>query len=51
MEDEYHDDYEDNYGTHYGDYAGTYAQDVVGYSDDAINDAFDGESDTYWNID
>ena len=45
------DDYEDDYGTHYGEYAGTYAQDVAGYSDDVINDAFDGEADAYWNID
>ena len=27
------------------------AQDVAGYSDDVINDAFDGEPDAYWNID
>ena len=39
------------YGRHYGEYAGTYAQDVAGYSDDVINDAFDGEPDAYWNID
>ena len=39
------------YGRHYGEYAGTYAQDVAGYSDDVINDAFDGEHDAYWNID
>lgn len=39
------------YGKHYGEYAGTYAQDVAGYSDDVINDAFDGEPDAYWNID
>lgn len=42
---------DDDYGTHYGEYAGTYAQDVAGYSDDVINDAFDGEPDAYWNID
>ena len=41
----------DDYGRHYGEYAGTYAQDVAGYSDDVINDAFDGEPDAYWNID
>lgn len=51
MEDEYYEDYEDNYGSHYGEYAGTYAQDVAGYSDDVINDAFDGEPAAYWNID
>lgn len=47
-----HSSYEsDNYGSHYGEYAGSYAQDVMGYSDDVINDAFDGEPDVYWNID
>ena len=51
MEDKYYDDYEDNYGSNYGEYAGTYAQNVAGYSDDVINDAFDGEPDAYWNID
>lgn len=52
MEDDYYyDDYEDNYGSHYGEYSGTYAQDIAGYSDDVINDAFDGEQDAYWNID
>lgn len=44
------DDYNE-YGTHYGEYSGTYAQDVAGYSDDVINDAFDGEPEAYWNID
>ena len=44
-------DYEEEYGSHYGEYAGSYAQDVMGYSDDVINDAFDGEPDAYWNID
>lgn len=39
------------YGTHYGEYAGTYAQDVMGYSDDVINDAFDGDPEAYWDID
>lgn len=42
---------EPQYGSHYGEYAGTYAQDAAGYSDDVINDAFDGEPDAYWNID
>lgn len=46
-------DYEpdNDYGNHYGEFAGSYAQDVMGYSDDAINDAFEGDPDTYWNID
>lgn len=47
----YRNDDEDDYGTHYGKYAGTYAQDVAGYSDDVINDAFEGDPDAYWNID
>ena len=41
----------DDYGSSYGEYAGTYAQDVEGYSDDVIDDAFDGDPDAYWNID
>ncbi len=41
----------DDYGTHYGEFAGSYAQDVMGYSDDVINDAFEGDPDAYWNID
>ena len=32
-------------------YAGTYAQDIAGFSNDVINDTFDGESEAYWNID
>lgn len=43
--------YQDDYGTHYGEFAGSYAQDVMGYSDDVINDAFEGDPDAYWNID
>ena len=35
----------------YGYYAGSYAQDVMGYSDDLIDDAFDGDPEAYWNID
>lgn len=35
----------------YGEYAGSYAQDVMGYDDDAIGDAFEGDPDVYWNID
>ena len=41
----------EKYSSHYGEYSGTYAQDVAGYSDDVINDAFDGDPDAYWNID
>lgn len=46
----YNEEYDD-YGTHYDEYVGTYAQDVEGYSDEVIDDAFDGEPDAYWNID
>lgn len=35
----------------YGKYAGSYAQDHEGYSDDYIDDVFDGFPDAYWNID
>ena len=41
----------DDYGSHYGEFAGSYAQDVMDYSDDVINDAFDGNPEAYWNID
>ncbi len=40
-----------DYSHHYGEYAGSYAQDVMEYSDEMINDAFDGDPDAYWNID
>lgn len=46
----YHYD-EEPYGTHFGEFEGSYAQDVMGYSDDLINDAFEGDPDNYWNID
>lgn len=35
----------------YNEYSGTYAQDIEGYSDQIINEAFDGEPEAYWNID
>lgn len=35
----------------YERYNGTYAQDVAGFSDQDIDDAFDGEPEAYWNID
>lgn len=48
-----YEDYEDEtvYERHYGRYEGSYAQDVEGYDDDTIDDAFDGDPDAYWNID
>ena len=51
FDDDIYDGYDDSYGSHYGEYEGSYAQDVMGYSDDVINDAFDGDPDAYWNID
>lgn len=45
-----YENFSDN-ASHYGDFAGTYAQDVAGYSDDTIYDAFEGDPDAYWNID
>ena len=41
----------DDYRPQYGEFEGSYAQDVMGYSDDVINDAFEGDPDNYWNID
>ena len=46
-----YDEYDDGYGSHFGEFAGSYAQDVEGFSDDVINDAFEGDPDLYWNID
>ena len=46
-----HNSKDESYGAHYGEFAGSYAQDVMGYSDELINDAFDGDPDAYWNID
>ena len=51
FDEDIYDGYDDSYGSHYGEYEGSYAQDVMGYSDDVINDAFDGDPDAYWNID
>lgn len=35
----------------YENYNGSYAQDEAGFSDQDIDDAFDGDPDAYWNID
>ena len=32
-------------------YAGTYVHDVVGWSDEMIDDVLEGDTDAYWNID
>lgn len=47
----YHDDYDYVNERHYDEFTGSYAQDVMGYSDEDIYDAFDGDPDAYWNID
>ena len=47
-EEDYYDDYE---RPTYERYNGSYAQDVEGWSDQDIDDVFDGEPDAYWNID
>lgn len=45
------EDSSDHEESTYSDYQGSYAQDVEGYDDQTINDAFDGNPDNYWNID
>jgi hypothetical protein len=35
----------------YEKYSGSYAQDIEGWSDQDIDDVFDGDPDAYWNID
>lgn len=58
-EDDYRDDgmydddgyYENTESRTFGRYAGTYAQDEAGFSDEDIDNIFDGEPDAYWNID
>ena len=50
-DDDYDDDYYFEDDRHYDEFAGSYAQDVMGYSDEDIYDAFDGDPDAYWNID
>ncbi|MCH3924313.1 MAG: WG repeat-containing protein [Bacteroidales bacterium] len=49
-ESEYYTDYYSE-NRHYEQYAGSYAQDVMGYSDEEIDDAFEGDPSLYWNID
>ena len=44
----YYDDQEERTYEHYN---GSYAQDVEGWSDQDIDDVFDGDPDAYWNID
>ncbi len=48
--DEFQEDYWDDEPT-YDRYNGSYAQDVEGWSDQNIDNVFDGDPDAYWNID
>ena len=50
------DDYDEDYNYFeeertYERYNGCYAQDVEGWSDQDIDDVFDGDPEAYWNID
>ena len=47
----YYDDYGPRERDTFNEYNGTYAQDIEGYSDQVINEAFDGDPEAYWNID
>lgn len=52
----YAEDYEPDYNDYddyetYDNYNGSYAQDVEGWSDQDIDDVFDGDPEAYWNID
>ena len=49
-EEEYDDSFYEDERT-YERYNGSYAQDVEGWSDQDIDDVFDGDPDAYWNID
>jgi hypothetical protein len=42
-------DFEEN--NTFENYKGSYAQEIEGYSDQDIDDIFDGDPDMYWNID
>lgn len=46
----YNDNFYDEEPT-YDNYNGSYAQDVEGWSDQDIDEVFDGDPDAYWNID
>ena len=42
---------DDEFESTYERYHGSYAQEVEGFSDEAIDEAFEGDPDAYWNID
>lgn len=50
-EDDYYDDNSYEREEHYERYNGSYAQDVEEWSDELIDEVFDGDPDAYWNID
>ena len=41
----------ETYTHSYDEFAGTYAQEVMGFSDEVINDAFEGDPEACWNVD
>jgi hypothetical protein len=47
----YDDDFYDEDQDTYDRYHGSYAQDVEGWSDQDIDEVFDGDPEAYWNID
>ena len=57
MKPNYYNDWDQDYDSYemeestYERYNGSYAQDVEGWSDQDINEVFDGDPDAYWNID
>jgi hypothetical protein len=57
MKPNYYNDWDQDYDSYemeestYERYNGSYAQDVEGWSDQDIDDVFDGDPDAYWNID
>ena len=51
-EDDYYDRNDGYYEEHhYEEFAGSYVQEEMGWSDEMIDDALDGDPDAYWNID
>lgn len=53
-EDREEEEYDDNSWydeDNYYKYKGSYAQDVMGLSDEFIDDVLDGDPEAYWNID
>lgn len=51
MRRNYDDDFYDEDQDTYDRYHGSYAQDVEGWSDQEIDEVFDGDPEAYWNID